>query len=354
MLWSSAEAHTVDLGNPREVQEVRQFLQGFDLAYNGDVDYTVAFYDERLQIIATGSLKNNVLCNIAVAESLQGEGFTASVVSHLMREAATHGLYHYFLFTKPDMVPQFSSLCFKEIARSDSLAVLLESGIGSIGSFLHSIANETVNLPVGRRAALVVNCNPFTLGHEAVIARASRENDAVIVLVVSEDQSAFPFAVRFRLVQEGLKKYPNVCVLPSGPYIISAATFPGYFTKGQDTVAAQTRLDATIFGQWIAPALGVTRRYVGDEPYSEVTRQYNEALLEVLPQYGIEVVIMPRKQAGTEIISASRVRQCINKDEWQTIRRMVPETTYAYLVSSEAQIVLQKLRTMGNIYHRNV
>ena len=344
MQWDSAREQEIDLANPREVEEIRSFLAGFGLDYQGDVDYTMALYDDEHHIIGTGSLLKNVLRNIAVDEEHQGEGLTAVIVSQLLREAASHGYYHYFLFTKPSRAVQFSALGFKEIARVEPLAVLLEMGVGSIERFAAELREQTAKLPAGRRAALVVNCNPFTLGHEAVISKASRENDAVVVLVVSEDQSCFPFEARIRLVREGLKKYENVLVLPSGPYVISAATFPGYFTQGQDTVLAQTRLDANVFVRWIAPALGVTRRYVGEEPYSEVTRCYNEALLEVLPAHGIEVFVMPRKQAADDIISASKVRRMLSENDWQGVRRLVPDTTYAYLTSKEAEPVLKRLK----------
>ena len=338
MIWDDIEVQEIDLKNPRQTSEIQAFLQGFELDYPGNTDYTAAFYNTAGELAATGSLAKNVLRNIAVAESLQGEGMTASVVSHLLREAAARGFYHCFLFTKPEKAVQFSALGFREIARADSLAMLMETGVGSIEQFQRELLLQAGNLPAGRRAALVMNCNPFTLGHKALVERASRENDAVVVLVVSEDQSVFPFTDRLRLVQQGLAEYRNVIVLPSGPYVVSAATFPGYFTKGGDTVRAQTRLDADLFGRWIAPALGVSRRYIGEEPYSEVTRQYNEALLEVLPAYAIEVTVMPRRKAGDEIISASRVRQSIAEGDWEAVRRMVPDSTYAYLKAPAAML----------------
>lgn len=349
MLWGNTQERTIDLANPREVAEVRDFLARFDLTFNGDVDYTVALYNDD-QIIATGSLAGEVLRNIAIDEFLQGEGLTAGVVSHLMREAATRGHYHYFLFTKPAKAHLFGALGFKEVASVEPLAVLLEAGMGSIEDFCTQLAAQTSDLPQGPRAALVVNCNPFTLGHEAVIAKASRENTSVVVLVVSEDKSLFPFEVRFKLVQQGVANYNNVRVLAGGPYIISSATFPGYFTRGKDTVMAQTRLDAKIFAQYIAPALGVTSRYVGEEPYSEVTRIYNQALLDVLPQFDIEVNIMPRKQQGTEVISASRVRQLIRSDNWDEIKNMVPKTTYEYLTSAAAQVVIKNVKATQERY----
>ena len=343
MFWGQVQERSIDLANQRQVGQVREFLAPFALSFDGLVDYTVAFYRDG-EIVATGSRKGEVLRNIAVAESMQGEGMTASVVSHLMKEAGRRGLYHYFLFTKPDTAAQFAALGFKEIARAEPHAVLLESGLGSIESYCADLAARAKSLPSGRRAALVVNCNPFTLGHKAVIAKAAAENDGVVVFVVSEEGSLFPFAVRYRLVQEGVREFENVLVVPGGPYIISAATFPAYFTRGDAAVEAQTRLDVSVFARHIAPAIGITRRYVGTEPYCAVTGGYNKAMAEVLPQYGIELKEMERVMSGDNVISASTVRELIKKDEWKKMRELVPETTYEYLVSAEAAEVISRVK----------
>ena len=133
-------------------------------------------------------------------------------------------------------------------------------------------------------------------------------------------------------------------LLPGGPYIISSATFPGYFTKGQDTETAQTRLDAVIYAQKIAPRLGITVRYVGEEPYCQITSAYNTALQEILPQHGIAVKVVPRCCSGGEIVSASTVREKLRQDDWDGIRRLVPDSTYQYLVSGEADAIIARIK----------
>lgn len=343
-MWTEYEIREINLDSPREVASVCSFLASFDLTFDGAVDYTIAFYQSD-EMIATGSLAGEVLRNIAVSPKLQGEGVTADVVSRLMQHAGQRGIYHYFIYTKPSAAPMFTSLGFKEVARSEPYAVLLESGIGSIADYCREITKKVEVLPAGSRAALVVNCNPFTLGHKAVIAKAADENEAVVVLVVSEERSLFPFHVRFELVKAGLAEFNNVLVLPAGKYIISSATFPGYFTRGEATLAAQTRLDAAIFARYIAPALGVTRRYAGEEPYCATTCSYNEALAAILPQYGIGFEVIPRLAVSGEVISASKVREYIRQDNWEGIKALVPETTYQYLISPAAQPVLENIKT---------
>ncbi len=343
MLWGTMEERVINLNNDRQVSDVKTFLAKFSLTFNEQVDYTVALYKED-SIVATGSLSGEVLRNIAIDESLQGEGLTSAVVSHLMQEAGRRGIYHYFIFTKPDKAHLFSALGFKEVGRADPYAVLLEAGIGSIDSYCKEMAALTAHLPSGKRAGLVVNCNPFTLGHQAVIAKAAKENAAVVVLVVSEEGSVFPFDIRLSLVKQGLAGYDNVVVLPGGKYIVSAATFPGYFTKGDETVTAQTRLDATIFAKHIAPAMGITCRYMGDEPYCLVTKAYNQAMLDILPKYRIDVLEMPRISVQGTAVSASRVRELLKRQEWEEIQTLVPDTTYQFLRSPAALPIIEKLQ----------
>ena len=343
MQWGTIEERVINLNNHRQVTAVRDFLAGFSLTFNEQVDYTVALYKDNV-IVATGSFAGEVLRNIAIDESLQGEGLTSAVISHLMGEAGRRGIYHYFIFTKLDKAHLFIALGFTEVARAQPYAVLLETGMGSINSYCKDMAAQIAKLPIGKRAALVVNCNPFTLGHQAVIAKAAAENPGVVVLVVNEEGSLFPFDVRKRLVQAGVAGFDNVVVLAGGKYIISAATFPGYFTRGDETVTAQTRLDATIFAQHIAPAMGITCRYIGDEPYCAVTNAYNQALLDILPGYDIDVREMPRMEINGSVVSASKVRELIRQNGWDEIRTLVPVATYEYLRSPEAILIIKKIQ----------
>lgn len=342
-MWNNWEERTVDLNNHREVETIRAFLYSFDLTFDADVDYTMAIFQDDT-LVATGSRKGEVLRNIAVSSELQGQGLTAIIVSHLIRQAANHGIFHYFIYTRPDKLHLFTALGFNELARVEPYAALLESGIGSLADTCRDMVEQTRHLPPGTRAGLVVNCNPFTRGHQELIARAAAENPAVIVMVVSEEGSLFPFSVRIRLVREGMSGYPNVAVVPGGKYIVSAATFPGYFTRGEETVIAQTKLDALVFAKYIAKDLAIETRYIGDEPYCPVTRAYNQALMEILPVFGISVRLINRVTDGQEFISASKVRDWIRSGEWGRIRKAVPDSTFYYLQSKEAEPIITAIK----------
>ncbi len=183
-----------------------------------------------------------------------------------------------------------------------------------------------------RTGAIVANCNPFTCGHLYLMETASRLVDILLIFVVEEDKSRFPFKDRIDLVRKGVRHLDNAYVFPSGRYIISSVTFPEYFEKNdlQDT-SVNTTLDVRIFGQYIAPALNITVRFVGEEPFDSVTREYNRTMHEVLSDYGVELYEIPRAMNGEITISASYVRKLLSENSWDQIRSLVPPSTYEYL-----------------------
>ena len=184
-------------------------------------------------------------------------------------------------------------------------------------------------MPIG---ALVMNCNPFTLGHQYLVEYAAARVTKLYLFVVEEDKSEFPFADRIELVRQGVKHIPNVEVLPSGKFIISQQTFSGYFNKASlQDVAVDSSEDVEIFGKEIAPTLGITIRFAGEEPTDNVTRQYNETMKEILPRYGVEFCEIPRKIFGDEPISASIVRKALKAGDFDKIKNLVPDTTLLYL-----------------------
>lgn len=180
--------------------------------------------------------------------------------------------------------------------------------------------------------AIVMNCNPFTLGHRYLIEECSKKCEYLIIFVVQEDKSVFPFEDRIKLVQDGVSDLKNVFVIGSGQFIISSLTFIGYFNKTelQDRVVDSSD-DVTIFVREIAPAAHIKVRFVGTEPLDHVTNQYNRTLEAMLPCYGIRFQEIERKQLDGEVISASRVRKLLETNDWDTIRKIVPDVTFSYL-----------------------
>lgn len=304
-----------------------QFLAAAGLEADMDVDSTVLIW-EGDTLIATGSRKENILKCIAVDPAHQGEGLTATVLTQLRQDAFQTGHKHLFLYTKPQNKLQFSSLFFHPIAQTDKV-LLMEDQPGGIQKFLDTLPVPHIGGTVG---ALVMNCNPFTLGHRHLVETAARECDWVYVFVLSEDKSLFPAAHRLELVKQGTADLSNVTVLPTGPYLISSATFPTYFLKERDQAQAiQCRLDIAVFTKYFAPKFGITRRYVGTEPLSAMTDQYNHALMEHLPAAGIELRLVPRLEHDSLPISATTVRQCIADKDFEKLEALVPPTTLDYI-----------------------
>jgi [citrate (pro-3S)-lyase] ligase len=203
----------------------------------------------------------------------------------------------------------------------------MEDRKDGIGSFLDSLPRAE-----SPSSAIVMNCDPFTLGHRYLIETAAKESEHLYVFVLSEEKSFFSAGDRLNMVKIGTADLPNVTVLPSGPYLISSATFPTYFLKDRDEAkAVHCQLDIAVFTAFYAPRFRITRRYVGTEPLSAMTEQYNAALAEALPRHGIELVQIPRKEIENTPISASRVRAALTEKDWDTVRQLVPRTTYDYL-----------------------
>ena len=304
-----------------------QFLSRAGLEADEQLEATVLIWDEG-EIIATGSRMGNLLKCIAVDEFRQGEGLTATLLTQLRQDAFSQGHSHLFLYTKPKNEMMFSSLFFYPIAKTDTV-LLMENKKGGLESFLATLPEGK---PEGKVGAAVMNCNPFTRGHRYLIETASKECDQFYVFVLSEDKSEFSAADRMEMVKQGTADLPNVTVLPTGPYLISSATFPTYFLKDRESAEqVHCLLDIEIFSKYYAPKFGITRRYVGTEPLSQMTNQYNDALKAHLPQKGIEVHEIPRLEREATPISASAVRAALAQKDTIMLEKLLPETTLRYL-----------------------
>ena len=328
--------------------QIDALLEQEGIRRDGNLDYICAMFDENYNVIGTGSCFGNTLRCFAVSSAHQGEGLLNQIITHLIEVQCARGNLHLFLYTKVKSAKFFGDLGFYEIARVEDTLVFMENRRDGFGSYLRRLEKSKTD---GKSAALVMNANPFTLGHQYLVETAAAACDTLHLFVVSEDASLVPFAVRKKLVAEGVAHLPNVVLHDSGPYIISNATFPSYFLKDEAAVIdGHARLDLAVFTK-IAAVLNITARYVGEEPTSQVTGMYNSIMVEQLPKAGIDCIIVPRKKVNGKAISASTVRQCLQSGDWDTLRTLVPATTLAYFQSEEAKPVLEKIRRAGNVVH---
>ena len=286
---------------------------------------------------------------MAVSSLYQGEGLMNEIVTHLISFQYERGNTKLFLYTKCSTAKFFSDLGFHEIARVENELVFMENDRTGFERYLENLKNEKAD--GNRIAAIVMNANPFTLGHRYLVECAAKENDIVHLFVLSEDASLVPFSVRKKLVQEGTADLKNVILHDSGSYIISNATFPSYFQKDSDAVIhGHAMLDITVFAE-IAQALNITRRYAGEEPKSHVTSIYNAIMQEELPKHDIACIIVPRKTMDGNIISASDVRTALQNDDLDLLKKLVPASTYTYFTSEEAKPLIGKIKAAGNVVH---
>ena len=274
---------------------VDELLTSEGIRRDGNLDYTCGMYDDEMNLIATGSCFGNTLRCMAVSHEHQGEGLMNSIVSHLIELQFSRGNTHLFLYTKCDSARFFGDLGFYEIARINGQIVFMENKRTGFPGYLNTLAKQKEDAP--RVAALVMNANPFTLGHQYLVEKTAAENDILHLFIVSEDASLLPFAVRKKLGMEGTAHLTNIRYHDSGPYIISNATFPSYFQKDE------------------------------------------------------KAVIVPRKENDGKVISASTVRQALKEENWELLEKLVPETTLGYFQNPEAQPILEKIRTAENVIH---
>lgn len=331
------------------------FLAQAGLRAERNVDQVYGLFEGE-DLIATGSLFHNIIKCVAVREDYQGGPAFNQLISALLQVVMQQGSGQSYVYTKVRTAPAFVHLGFQEISRVDGQLVFLERGMRGLTDFLAALQakdNKDV-LKSGHSeqvGAIVLNTNPLTLGHMALIDYARQACTRLQLFVVAEDLSAFPAADRLALVQEAVADFPEVRVHSTGPYLVSAATFPSYFLPEEENVTRiQARLDAQIFRRYFAPTLGITKRFVGEEPLSPTTHIYNQVMAEVFqeesPYPPLKLEVIPRAEQDGQPISASQVRQYLAQGQLDPALALVPPVTQKYLQSPQGQAIIQKLQSV--------
>ena len=364
------EIQTLNPTTPRQRQRIEAFLKRNALRID-DMNYYAAMLDDDGEMIAGGGLKDDVIKCVAVDDAHKGEAIANTLVSHLISHANQEGYGCIKLFTKPKNRQLFESLSFRLLAEAPE-AILMETGIGGISNTVEALKKikeesekykeynkeckedskecrentsylttspphhlTTTMQPTG---CIVMNCNPFTLGHRYLIEQAAKQVERLYVMVVREDCSLFAYTERKAMVEQGVADIENVSVIDGSDYAISRATFPTYFLKRLDDAAdTQMLLDLDLFRRHIAPALGATVRFVGTEPTDQLTRRYNQLMHEALK----DVREINRLEKDGNAVSASRVRKAMEEGDMNTIRQLVPPTTLPYIIAHLATQALQ-------------
>ena len=242
----------------------------------------------------------------------------------------------------------------------------------------------------GRCGVVVMNANPFTLGHLYLLQQAADLVDTLFVIPVKEEGQRFSYAERISRIKKAEENYflcsspknqfssavantGKIVILEGSEYQISAATFPTYFLKDlSDAAETHIRLDLDLFQRHIAPALKAEVRFVGTEPDDALTNHYNTVMKELLPH----VVEIPRlkssaallseenyfscgspknqfpsdftKPSHAGLVSASAVRAALDRGSFREASALCPESTWPYLLADLASRALQlELDTPG-------
>lgn len=307
----------------RMAARYKDFLSSSDLRDEEDADVVALMTDDDFNIVACGARAGHTLKQFAVSPDIEGTGAFATVLSELLNEASRSGLKRLFLCTKPKNRAMFASMGFYPIIETKD-AVLMEDRRNGFSDYLASLPRYE-----GDCGAIVVNGDPFTRGHLHLCEYAAAHCDALYVFSVSEPGSMFSPDERFEMLKAGTAHLPNCHVEHTDEYLVSRETFPAYFIRDEahaDRVKAD--LDIELFRKRIAPALHITKRFVGEEPFSPTTCAYNERMKELLPECGIELCEIPRLDG----ISASKVRALLREGKPELTRELVPETTYAAIL----------------------
>ena len=366
---------------PLSVPAFRRQVEDF-LGRNGlrleEVDLYMAVLSDDGEILAGGGLSRGVIKCIAVSGTARSLGLSVPLVSRLVSVAAERGFTNVKVFTKPENQAVFESLGFRLLAAAPQ-AVLMENGRG---------LEDYCAYLRGHRAdgVIVMNANPFTLGHRFLVEQADfstrpsglgrndsdlpsgpvrndsdlpsgpgrndhvsvissgarrAESRNLAVIPVREDASRFPYEERLEMIRRGCDGLADV--LDGSDYQISSATFPTYFLKNlSEASETQMRLDLDLFGRHIAPALGATVRFVGSEPADPMTARYNALMKEILPSYGVRVVEIKRlKSSNGRFVTASRVRQQLDKGLFSAAKALTPASTWPFLMADLAERALR-------------
>lgn len=289
-------------------------------------------------VAAGGLLKDSIRC-IAADESLDDEHLATRLVSHLMVIVQRRGYPTVKVFTKPENESIFESMAFKTITKT-SRVVFMENSLRPLNTYLGKL--KALARP-GVSGIIVMNCNPFTLGHRYLVENAARQVDNLYIIPLVGSGTVFNYTERREMIQRGTADIANVVVCEGSDYSISPTTFPTYFLKRLDEAAEQQiETDLQVFVRYISKALNATIRFVGTEPFDPLTRRYNDMMMEILPKSGIEVRCLERIESDGQAISASRTRTFIAANRMHAALSQVPPTTQPFIMAKFAVDALHR------------
>lgn len=333
-MYDSMVFNQVKRSEKKKIAEIIEFLHLNDLEMDTSVEIFITIsHDE--QLLACGGIAGNIIKCVAISEAARGQGLALRLATELVNLAYERHHSHLFIYTKSQNEALFRQCGFFAIASVPGVVVLMENSANRLQRYCKQLAE--LRQPGKKIGSIVMNANPFTLGHQYLICQAAANCDWLHLFLVKEDSSLFSYHDRMKLVQENTQGIVNLTLHSGSEYLISRATFPSYFIKDLGLLdSSHTEIDLKIFRQYLAPALGITHRFVGTEPYCIVTANYNQAMRHwlatpELPDPPIKLVEIERLEYQGQAVSASWVRRLLKENDMQTIAHLVPKSTLRYL-----------------------
>ena len=195
---------------PERDPELAALLKANDLTLPEEVDEGVGLYEDG-RLVGCGFLKGNLLQGVAVDAAHRGEGLSATLITALIQRAVQRGITYWQVITKPDMERFFAGLGFRRVADARPYAVLLEAGSGSASAYAEDLRRQAEGRPAPR-ACVVMNANPFTLGHLDLVQRALELFDTVYVAIGcnADKRTLYPVDSRKAMIADALRGYSGV------------------------------------------------------------------------------------------------------------------------------------------------
>ncbi len=176
--------YTVSRISPTDKRAVRQMdalLEKEGIERDKNLDYSIGLFDDNYDLVATGSCFANTLRCMAVSSEHQGEGLMNQIISHLIEFQYSRGNTSLFLYTKCNTARFFGDLGFYEIARVEGKVVFMENRRTGFADYLKQSAERNRRFHSNRRksgsavksGAVIMNANPFTLGHRYLLEQAA-------------------------------------------------------------------------------------------------------------------------------------------------------------------------------------
>lgn len=344
--FNNAELRELFLSLPSVRHSWENLLGDADLVVDDMPEYAVGAFDHDDNLIGTASLNGNIIKYVTIDSAHRGEAIANSLISNIISIAGSRGIFDLCIYTKPEYASLFSDLSFHIIGQSDT-SIMLENSLSTLRGYKDYLKSKAAEIKAldPSTGIIVMNANPLTIGHLYLIRQSASKVDHLFIIPLADNPNTFfSYQSRRHALENATRDMENVTVLEGSRYCISQATFPSYFIKELNRrTDSYIKLDLDIFCNHIAPSLGATIRFVGEEPIDRLTARYNELMKELLPAKGIKTIEIPRLRDREDvIISASLIRKTLQDGHTGTIFRNIPVATYPLLLAKATSAALLK------------